>query len=70
MSATFQLPYRIRAATAGEAVEAAKAQTRAEGWTCKTLASCRQQPNGDWIVTLAVFAAEKTLATSPPGGGI
>lgn len=63
MSATFQLPFRVTAATADLAVASAKAQANATGWTVRTLASCRQQPNGDWIVTLAVFATvARTLA--------
>jgi len=34
----------------------AKAQARAAGWTVRTVATCRQQPNGDWIVELSVYA--------------
>jgi hypothetical protein len=59
MSATFQMPFRVKALTAVEAVAIAKAQANATGWTVRTLASCRQQPNGDWLVTLAVYASEK-----------
>ena len=61
MSATFRFPYRVRAATAEEAIARAKAQANAEGWTVRTLASCRQQSNGDWLVTLAVYATEKSV---------
>lgn len=59
MSALFHFPYRVKAATADEAREVAKERARAEGWVVKTLVRVAQQPNGDWVVTLAVRAAEK-----------
>jgi hypothetical protein len=59
VSALFHFPYRVRAATADEARELAKDQARAEGWQVKTLVRVVQSPNGDWVVTLAVRAAEK-----------
>lgn len=62
MSATFRFPYRVRAETSEAAIEAAKTQARAEGWTIRTLASCRQQPNGDWLVELAVYSDARTSA--------
>jgi hypothetical protein len=58
VSALFHFPYRVRAADADEACELAKARARAEGWTVKTLVRVERKPNGDWVVTLAVRAAE------------
>jgi hypothetical protein len=60
VSALFHVPYRVRAADADEARELAKAQARAEGWTVKTLVRVERSPNGEWVVTLAVRAAEVT----------
>lgn len=55
MTDPLRLPYRVPAASAPEAIAAAKAQCRAEGWTLRTVASVREaQTPGLWVVTLVV----------------
>lgn len=55
MTGTLRLPYRVAAASSTEAIEAAKVQCRAEGWTLRTLAGARPaETAGLWIVTLVV----------------
>lgn len=51
-------PYRVKAETAAEATEKAKATARAEGYTIKTVASCRPAATaGQWVVRLTVKGA-------------
>lgn len=52
---TLRLPYRVEATDPHEAIEKAKAVCRAEGWTIRTIANCRESSSvGQWVVTIIV----------------
>lgn len=51
---TTRLTYKAAGATSDEAIEDAKRQARDEGWTIRTVASCRPSDDGGmWLVGLA-----------------
>lgn len=53
---TMRLSYRVVAADSTAAVEEAKTQCRAEGYTIRTIAGCRQSSFSEaaWLVTIVV----------------
>lgn len=66
MSDVERRTYTVTADGPVGSTEAAKALARADGWTVKTLVSCRAVAgdSGSWVVTLAVIHKAAAAAAS------